>query len=99
MALVGPGMQSDAIGTEAHTVQGDLHHIRQVAPPRIANQGYFIEVDTELGHGAKQTAKCKTAKYKTAKVDACLDFCGFAVLHFAVLRFYQVLRFNYQLKL
>jgi hypothetical protein len=50
MALVGTRVHRDAIGTLVDTELGKRHHIGIVTLAGIADQGDFIEVNTEIGH-------------------------------------------------
>ncbi len=50
MPLVGPRMHGDALRPEGLAVPGHLEQIWQVAAARVADQGYFVDVDAEAGH-------------------------------------------------
>ena len=50
MALVGARVDRDAIGTLVDTELGKGHYIRIITLAGIANEGDFIEVNTEIGH-------------------------------------------------
>ena len=53
MALVGTGVNRDALSAEALAVLCHAQHVGIVAPARIANSGYFIDVYTEFcGHNS-----------------------------------------------
>jgi hypothetical protein len=52
MALIGARVHSDAIGTLVDTALCKLHYIGIIALAGIADQGDFIEVNTEVGHSA-----------------------------------------------
>ncbi len=50
VALVGAGMDGDALRAEAFAVQGRLRHVGQIAAAGVAEGGELIDVDTEPGH-------------------------------------------------
>ena len=50
VALIGTWMYSDALGTEPLAIQCHLHHIRIVAATRIAQCGYFVDINTQIRH-------------------------------------------------
>jgi len=50
MALVWARVYGNAVGTLVYTDLGELHHIRVITFSRIAYQGDFIEVNTEICH-------------------------------------------------
>lgn len=51
MALVRARVQGDAGGAQVEKARGKREQIREIAAARIAQQGDFIDVDGELGHG------------------------------------------------
>ena len=53
MALVGPGMNRDAVCTEALAIFRCPDHVGQVAAPRIAQRGELVDVDGKANQDAK----------------------------------------------
>ena len=54
MALVRARVQGDAGGAQIEKARGKREQIREVAAARVAQQGDFIDVDGELGHGRNE---------------------------------------------
>ena len=51
MSFIRTGMDGDALGTKALTVDGCFDYVGNVAAPCIAERGDLVDVDTESGHG------------------------------------------------
>ena len=54
VALVGTGMDSDALRAETLAVDGELEDVGRVAATRVADGGDLVDVDAESGHSYRR---------------------------------------------